>query len=252
MNQLIHAVKSEQLKLRHTLVLRLAFIAPLAVIALQFSLIYKNGLVYMNEGQSPWLYFTRQTFQFWALLMAPLFITLETALVAQLDHQQQGWKQLFALPIPRWTIYVAKVLASLVLLGLSTLFLLAGTLAAGSVLSLLQPGLGFDSSIPWADILAVAGIAYIGSILIIVLHAWVALYWANFVVAVGFGIVMTVAGMLIASSDFGPFYPWALSALAINNLIEGQAFMGPLLISIMGSVLIFVAGGWLFLRRDVL
>ncbi|MEZ4519042.1 MAG: ABC transporter permease [Chloroflexota bacterium] len=143
MNQLIQAIRSEQLKQKRTLALRLAFIAPLAIIVLQFYLLYQNGLTYLEGDQSPWVYWTRQTLQFWALLMAPLFITLETALVAQLDHKQQCWKQLFVLPISRWAIYGAKIIASLAFLALSTLTLLAGILVGGSICPL-KAGFGIQ------------------------------------------------------------------------------------------------------------
>jgi hypothetical protein len=44
----------------------------------------------------------------WATLMMPLFITIETALIAGLEHSENQWKNLLAFPIPRWTIYIAN------------------------------------------------------------------------------------------------------------------------------------------------
>ena len=44
----------------------------------------------------------------WAILALPLFITLETALLAQTEHSEKHWKHLFALAVPRWVYYAAK------------------------------------------------------------------------------------------------------------------------------------------------
>jgi lantibiotic transport system permease protein len=64
------------------------------------------------------------------VLALPLFITLEVALLAGLEHGQDHWKDLFVLPIPRWTIYTAKLATAALLLALSLVLLGVGVLVA--------------------------------------------------------------------------------------------------------------------------
>ena len=37
---------------------------------------------------------------------------IETALIAGLDHSENQWKNILALPVPRWTIYIGKLLVA--------------------------------------------------------------------------------------------------------------------------------------------
>ena len=72
-----------------------------------------------------WVFYTQQTLVIWSLLMLPLFVTLETALVAQWEHHSQQWKHLFALPVSRGALYAAKYLCSVAFIGLSCTLMIA-------------------------------------------------------------------------------------------------------------------------------
>jgi hypothetical protein len=55
-----------------------------------------------------WQSLWRGTLTIWAVFLLPLLITVETALLAGIEHGERQWKHMFALPIPRAAIYVAK------------------------------------------------------------------------------------------------------------------------------------------------
>lgn len=107
----LRALSAEIVKLKHTLALRLAIIIP--------SIIVFRGSSYLQNTEDPMLWLGRQTIFFWTFLALSLFITLETALLAGLEHSQNNWKHLFALPIPRSMIYAAKQTAAIILVGIS-------------------------------------------------------------------------------------------------------------------------------------
>src|SRR5205809_6202072 len=75
--------------------------------------------------------------------MMPLYITLETALIAGLDRSENQWKSLLARPVPRWTLYVAKLIVIVAMTAASTLALPCGILMAGAILPRLQPQCGY-------------------------------------------------------------------------------------------------------------
>jgi hypothetical protein len=242
---------AEILKLKRSLALWLAALAPLVVVIIQFFLVLQRGDRLLTGTEDPWLWLGRQTMIFWSFLMLPLFITLETGLVAGLEHAGDNWKHLFALPVPRTSFYVAKLSSGLVLVGLSQLMLSTYIVLAGVLLKALNPGLEFGA-VPVGDILRYAAVSYLSCWLLIVLHTYVALRWKNFVVAMGFGIVMTVAGFLILNSTYANYYPWALPGLILNKLKNGEPCLWQLLLGGPSALLAAALGGWDFLRRDVL
>jgi hypothetical protein len=251
MTAMVRALGAETLKMKRTLALWLSLIAPFSIVALNFLTAFQR-LDYVRQAESAWLEAVDQTMIFWALLMWPLFITLETALVSGLEHGSDHWKHLFALPVPRGAVYAAKQIVNMGLLGLSLLALVGFTVLAGLALKVIEPGLGFEAPIPWDEMWKQAGIIYLGSWLIISLHTWVSMRWRNFVVAVGFGIVMTVSGVIIMNADWATFYPWALPGFAINNLHKGSTPMAEVLFGCVGGMVVALLGGWEFTRRDVL
>jgi len=182
------ALSAEMLKLKRTLALWLAIIIPSIIALLQFSIILFRGQSYLQNAEDPKLWLGRQTIFFWTLLALPLFITLETALLAGLEHSQNNWKHLFVLPVPRSNIYAAKQTAGLILVFISFVALVGYIFLSEIGLAILKPELGFNLNLPWLPILKHAALAYVGSLLLIVLHTWVGLRWHNFVVAVSFGI----------------------------------------------------------------
>src|SRR5258708_9344694 len=103
MTYLIRALHAEILKLNRTLALAMVFIAPLAVNLLAWFVILRSR----GQSDAPWTQFANNTMFVWSVLMMPLFVTLETALLGGLDPGAADWKHLFALPIPPWTIFAA-------------------------------------------------------------------------------------------------------------------------------------------------
>src|SRR5687768_8102979 len=100
MSPLLRALSAEALKLRGTLALWMCLIAPATVVAL-----YVLQMTFMDYGKRPalppadaWMMFAQSVLVLWALLMLPLFVTLESALLAGLEHANQQWKHLLALP----------------------------------------------------------------------------------------------------------------------------------------------------------
>jgi hypothetical protein len=250
---LIRAIYAEALKLRRTLAFRLAIWMPVTMVVLQFLMAWQNGVRPMFEGETPWMRLMQQTLVFWSLLVLPLFVTLETALLAGMEHNNRQWKHLFSLSIPRGSVYAAKQVAALALIGVSMAVLAAGTLAAGWGLRLLLPGAGFEAPPPWMAFLGRCAMVYLSAWLLVALQTWVGLRWRSFVVAAAAGIVLTVSGMFIVNAEWGHLYPWALPGLIANDFSKGAAIpVARVLFGFLGGLLAAVAGGWEMTRRDVM
>lgn len=245
-------IYAELLKLKRTLALRLAVITPLALVILQVIVTQQRQNYYAQQNLTDgWQEFVQPTTMLWSLLMLPLFVTLETALISGLEHNNRQLKHLFALPVPRWTIYAAKQFSGMLLIGVSMLALSLFLTLGGLALRLLMPGFGFEAPIPWLMILQRCGIIYLGCWLIIAIQIWVSMRWSSFVVASAAGITLTVAGILVVQSDWGSFYPWALPGLLVNQLSKGDTYTAELLFGSLGGIIVGLIGGWDVTRRDV-
>lgn len=246
---LFRAMHAEILKVARTLALWLCLIAPAVVVTLYvLQTIFGPQAKKVPDPSQAWQQFMVSCFALWAFLMLPLFVTLESALLAGLEHNERQWKHLLALPLPRSVHYVAKWLALqlLVLLALGALIILIPL--GGSVLAALQVG-GISGLPRLVSLLSYAGEIYLAASLMIALQCAIAVHSKSFTLTVSVGMSATVMGFLIGqSAKFGPFFPWTM---AIQSFAKASPFALVLCLSICGALLVTVFATWLFARREI-
>lgn len=248
MRHLARALSAEMLKLKRTIALWMVLVAPLVVVLLQFLMMSQRPKFYAKVPDA-WPILHGGVYSLWAVGMLPLFVTLETALLAGIEHSQKSWKHLFALPVPRAVFYTAKLLVAAAIIAMSCAVLAAGTLAAGLILPKLMPLSTFGPT-PWLKLLTGAGSMFLASWLLIALHTWVSLRWPSFALASGVGMAATVGTLVIASSQqWWKFYPWALP---LHATMGTQAAGLALMLGAFGGLVVAVIGCWDVTRRDVL
>jgi len=251
MNALLRALRAETLKLRGSLAAWMCLVAPATVVALYvLQLSFSRVPAHFSGGpEKSWFMLSQSVMGLWLFLMLPLFITLQAALLAGLDHAERGWKHLLALPVPRSVHYLAKLalLAAMVLAAF--LALLALLPLAGWVLMQTQPKLGLAG---WPDgvwLLRTAGAGFLASLMMVALHTWLAIRWRSFTVAVAVGMSATVAGFLIGQSErFGHWWPWSmpLQVLAGEGVWTGFVMVA----GVTGGLVVAALGLADFLRRE--
>jgi len=255
MKHLMTALGVEVLKLKRTLAVALTVVVPLVVAVLQFCSMLQRARYGIYEADDPWGVLSHNMLLIYSLLMLPLFITLQTALLAGLEHNAKAWKRLYALPIPRSAIYFAKQIVTLGLIGLSMAVLVALMPVVGVILQAIEPrfALALDA-IPWGRILSSAGIAYATSWTLIALHTWIATRWPSFVVATATGIVATIAGAVAWSSDYGVYYPWTIPGVIMHEVFYPEMGVGlaPIAIGFAAAPLIALVACWDVTHRDAL
>ena len=253
---LLRVLHAETLKLKRTIALKMVVIAPAAIGLLVLFMASQAPFSMVRRGGAghEWAELTRINLLVWGILMLPLFITLETALVAGLDHAENQWKILLARPVPRWTLYVAKLLVVMAMTAASSVVLVCGVLAAGAVLPWIQPELHFGFPIPLAAILRdgaqVTGLAFLA----LTIQHWVSLRWQSFSVATSVGIVAMVTGYLMVVStrqtDAWPqYFPLSLPMLVLAR--RPQNVEAVLWISGAAGLLVAAVGCADFCRREV-
>ncbi|HEY0728231.1 MAG TPA: ABC transporter permease [Pyrinomonadaceae bacterium] len=243
---LIRALHAELLKLKRTLAFRVIFVLPFFVALLQFFVIWRTKK--FAAGFDLWQTHPENSFQIWAIFMMPLLITLETALLNGIEHSDKQWKHLFALPVPRRSIYLAKFIVALGLILVSTMVLALLTVIVGVVAVSLKPELAaITGPIPYFTIAKQATLVWLAGWFITAIHTWISMRWAGFAIALGAGIGGTFFALFAASASLGKYYPWLLP---MNLFLEGR-FTTALVLGIGGGVVAALLGCFEFVRRDV-
>jgi ABC-2 type transport system permease protein len=254
---LLNVLNAEMLKLRRTIAVPMVVLAPTLIavflfvmgVNAPFSTLNRNGVA------GEWTALTRASLRFWVSLMLPLLITLESALLAGLEHSESQWKSLLARPLPRWNFYAVKLLVGLALIAISSVVLVLGILLNGMILPRVQPELLFALPIPWLNIARQGTEVFCLAFLLLAIQNWIALRWKPFSVAVGAGIVGLVTGFfMFVSGQQGAkelqLFPWSLPMLVLGNTTSLDVATG-LIFSVIAGTVVAAVGCWDFCRREV-
>ena len=251
-----NALHAEVLKMRRTLALKMVPLAPLVVISLTVFMVASApfSTLHPETAHDDWKAFIRLNLLFWGFLMMPLYITLQTALLAGLDHTENQWKAILARPVPRWTVYVAKLLVLSALTIAAGLLLVACILLAGAGLHLVDAKVRLGSPLPFTNVLdniaKMVGLAFLA----LTIQHWVSLQWKTFSVGIGFGIVATITAFAMVfgtdrSGSWSQYFPWALPMLVLDGKPHDTGTI--LWISITVGIAVTLLGCVSFSRREV-
>src|SRR5262249_33875729 len=123
---------SEVIKSRRSAPVRLAVAAPLLLLVLELLSLFAQRQIAPTNPARLWNSLLTFGWIFWLGLFTPALIVFEAIALAGMEHSGRHWKQLFALPIPRWKIFAAKMLFCGSLVALS--FLVFAMTSIGAVL----------------------------------------------------------------------------------------------------------------------
>jgi hypothetical protein len=208
---LARTLRAEALKLKRTRALWLAVGAPLAVVVLHLLLVVSGRV---NPAETRWAQQAQSMIGMWAMFMLPLYVALETALINAVDHKANAWKGLFSLPVPRWSVHVAKLVMAFAMVALSSVILGVGFLT--TIVALKAVGVGAASDpVPWSLVFHSSLYSYGGALGIISIHHGLSLRLQGFEWPLGIGIVGMVFGTQVSlSSTYWPLLPWGYTTVA--------------------------------------
>ncbi len=244
MRDLLRACSAEILKLKRTLALWVAVLSPLLVILLQCAFTLRVPKSRLKAGL--WAA-VQQGSNFWAVLLLPLVACLLTALLAGLEHRENSWKQVFALPVPRWAVYGAKAVAAHALIALGSTVLYGGIIASGYALHMMLPQAPFGPA-PWTELAGRLALVFAASSALIAIHLWVATRCKAFPFPLGLGIGAVLVSIIAASDKTMTYWPWMFP----GNTAVPERFAAALWLGLGGGIAITALGAWDTVRRDIL
>jgi len=242
-------LSTECLKLKRTLALWMVLVSPLVMVLLQFAITAKGARVFIAAGKDAWPLMVSQTVEVWTLLMMPMFVTLETSLLAGLENSGNNWKSLLALPAPRWTVYVSKLVLTIILLWAAHVVLMIGTIGSGRILKLLYPALNLGN-MPLSPFVVPMLRVSMSALLAVAIQHWVSLRWHSYTVAMGFGMCAMITGIFaVQSKVLGAWFPWSLPIRAVLDGAAGQERITA--VAVVGATVAATIGCWGFVKRDI-
>ena len=222
-------------------------LAPALVILL--GLLVQSIAVIRGRANLPatlWESHTRVCLTLWAVFLLPLLITVETALLSSIEHEERKWKHLFALPVPRYAIYCAKFGIAQGLVFISTILISILIVLSGALFILWHPSLSAAGAPPFVSIVTRALECWLAAGLILSANLWIAIRWPNFTVPLGVGIAGTFFALFGLNAQVAKYYPWLLPL----NVLSGGSRLGiALTFGIGGGLLLAVLGCIDFIRR---
>jgi hypothetical protein len=246
-------VSAEMIKLRRTAALWVTLVAPLLVIVLELIVLFDRTSYPMGDGKAVWRLLLGNGWSFWLMFFVPMLVAFQCASLANLEHSGKHWKQLFAFPLPRWSVYATKIGVCALLLGVSFLVTTLGFVADVLVYSA-AGGHELASPIPWSDILGTAGTTYAACLLIIAIQSWLSARFAGMATSFGIGFAATVIGVILIPIGRGAIssrYPWMLPlytyTLAVGPGNRNGAHAA--LIGSVGGAVAVVLACWDLARR---
>ncbi len=249
LKHLLRAVYAESLKLKRSLALLAALLIPLVLAFANFMNTVQRGIGRPAlELTNPWSLYLIYALELWVIFALPLLVSVLAALLADLDHRAKAWKQLFALPFPRSTVFASKwlVLAGITLL--STLVFGAANLAGGILVHLLRPELGLGLPIPVLEAFIKPLIAWLLALFMISIHLWISLWWPSFLVSVTVGFAASISNIFLINSklyEHSFVSPWAMPIQAYDR------WQTILIYALLGAVVTVGLAGRAFVRRDM-
>ncbi len=203
---MIFLIRAEVLKLKGSLALLLAAVAP----AFPALLVALSVATAENAPHWPSIF---QSFMLplWALFLLPMVIAAFSTLMAQIEYQSRGWDHLLALPIQRWQLFMAKAIVIMVAVLLTTCLTIIFT-ALGAALGGAIGGNHPVGTIPFEKLAKTTGWITASALFFVALQTWVALRFASFVVPLSFGIGGTMVSLAVAMTGTrqADWFPWVM------------------------------------------
>lgn len=231
-------VAADMLKLRRTMALVLIFLGPVGVVALQavnFSLRYN----YLTElyADDLWQGLLDNT----AVLASMAFLlgaTLVASLMAGYEHRTNAWKQLLALPVSRFQVFVSKAIVCTILLVVSSTLLTGGVYLLGLLL-------GFGGQAPLLGIVETGFYPLLGGFAIVTLQLWLSVVFKNQAIPLTVGIVGTMIGMFAFRLPDWVLWKWVIMGAGAESVHTSM------LSGVLYGLLLILIGAIHFSRRDV-
>ncbi len=254
MIRFVDVLKAEILKTKRTWNFSLVLFLPIVVTIIIFGYHLKEmlGAENVGGGSNVWISYSRVFFQFYYLLY-PLLAALTAFSLSNIEHKNNGFKQIFTFPINKITIYFGKVFILLFWLFCSLLLAYSLLMLSGNLLGYLFPEAGFQNYDINLVIMTFFVRTFITLISIVSIHFFLSMYWNNFIVSVGSACFLVIFGLVISKWEYSYLIPYCNLLKAFEHFFKAgtEIFTKEILWSIGYSIIFFFGGYFIMLKKSI-
>ena len=200
----IHSIQSELLKTKRSVALWLTVIGGFFIpaIRLYYSLTHHNPDPKKVIGEI-WVKHFMLNWQYMAYLLLPMGVILASSLITQIEYRNNTWKQLHTTPQPLTIIFFTKIIVILILLLQFFVFFNIGVLLSGFILGIVYNDLPFlNQEIPILLFFVLNIKLFIGCLPVIGLQYLLSLYFKNYLVPIGTGLLFFIGSLIGARWEY--------------------------------------------------
>ncbi|MBJ7937493.1 ABC transporter permease [Bacillus cereus] len=150
-------------------------------------------------------------------LFVPIMIATIVSRLVDVEHKENTWKMLLATPINKASLYICKIITTMILLLIPLIILFFSMLIIGNVLD-------YPGSFPINLILKFLATTWISSIAIVALQTWVSVLIKNQAFSLTVGILGSFLGYLGQMVPISKFLIWTYPSIT-----------GPLMLKVVGN-----------------
>ena len=214
----LSSIKNEFIKLKRTFAFWLTIISAI-IFPILFFIAYfvKHETNTPEIGINPWDKFMTIQIENSIPFFIPMFIVLITSLIMQLEHKSLGLKHLFALPIPKWSVYYGKLTIVIFAIITTYVYYYIAILLTGALLGFIHPDLAFLNFQPeHLKFIKILLTSFVASLGIIGIQLWLSFRFINFVVPLGLGMFLAIIGIIISQAPQSIYFPYSFSVLSVS------------------------------------
>lgn len=248
------STKNEFFKLKRTFAFWLTIISALFIPIIYFLYYFlKYESLIPVEDTNPWDKFINDQVMAAGPMLIPLFIILITSLIVQIEHKSSGLKHLFALPIPKWSVYWGKLTAVIGAIILTYALFFITVLCVGFVLGNIRKELSFLSFSPdYVEFIKILFRSFVAVLGIVGIQFWLSFRIKNFIIPLGIGMVLVVTGMVVYRAEESLYYPYSyniLSLFVVDKDLETMLWLPTVSIYSILYFFLFSVLGYLDIKR---
>lgn len=213
---LVNSLQSEWLKKKRSLASWLVIVGSLftPTILTLIQILRPEKLAAKFQAPDFWETYFKNSWESMNILLLPMGIILAISLITQLEYKNNAWKQLHATPQRFTTIFVAKFAVILLMQAQPFALFNIGVYLSAIIPSLVLAGVPYPPEpFPFMHFLRESGYYFIDSLPIIAIQYLLALQFKNFLVSVGAGLILMVAGLGMLSWKYAYVYPYSYGVL---------------------------------------
>jgi len=223
MNLLI-STQSELLKTKRTYAFWFTIIGAF-FIPMMFSIALSSGedSAEIAMTTDPWTEYLGMGWQMVCVFLLPLYTILVSALIINIEHRNNTWKQVFASPQSLGAIFFSKFITIQAMIIFCIILFNFFHILVALIANLLNPKFNFlHQPINWPQLLLMNFKAYIAILGVSAIQYWLSLRFKNFIAPLGIGLALFIAGAvaIIKKWEHVDKYPYALPSLSFDAVFK--------------------------------